>query len=58
MINRLTSLLNYSSKRFFQNRLKDLENELDDVDTRIAELQAEREKIVDQIEYVEDRLGL
>lgn len=58
MFNRITSLLNRSSRAFFQNRLNDLSNELDDIDTRILKLQEERELVVDQIEYCEDRLGL
>lgn len=58
MFNRITSLLNSSSRRFFQGRLRELERELDDIDSRISALQAEREKVVDQIEYVEDRLGI
>lgn len=55
---KLQELLNFSSKRFYKNRLTDLEHERDQLDIQILELIERREKVEEQILHVENVLNI
>jgi len=46
------------TRRFHQGRVNDLSAELDAIDNEMADLQERREKVVDQLEYHEECLGI
>lgn len=56
MFSKIQSLLNSSSRRFWQTRLKDLETERDSLDKQINELIERREAVEEQIVYAEERV--
>ena len=56
MFSKIQELLNGSSRRFYKNRLKDLEAERDALDKQINELIERREAVEEQIVYVESRV--
>jgi hypothetical protein len=58
MRNKFIQLMTAGTRRFHEGRIKDLASELDTIDAEMADLQERREKVVDQLEYHEERLGI
>lgn len=57
MLNALEKILRTQTNRFFQSRLHNMYDELRHVDDQIAELQDQRNQLLDDIDFCESRIS-
>lgn len=57
MLNALQELLKAQTNRFFESRLHNMQDELEHVDTQLAELNDRRDQILDNIAFCKSRIS-